>query len=144
MRQFSFWVPGEPRAKGRPRTAVIKGRARVYTDAETASYQNLVKLACNQAMAGAEPIAGPVQVVISAHLKPPASGSKKRLQEMLAGARMPTKRPDIENITKVVLDGMNQIAFADDSQVVNLVAAKRWAAEPGVRVWVSEADRDTV
>lgn len=132
----TFTVPGEPRGKGRPRFARKTGRA--YTDAQTASYENLIKLACQAAMEGREPFDGPVAVHLAAFLKIPTTATHKRLAAIRAGDEWPTKRPDIENIAKSALDGMNGVAFGDDSQVVNLAAKKFWGSPPGLTITVSE------
>ena len=42
---------------------------------------------------------------------------------------MPLKKPDSDNIAKIVLDSLNKIAFDDDSQVVELTVIKRWTEE---------------
>ena len=47
---------------------------------------------------------------------------------------LPTKTPDIDNLLKTVLDGLNGVAFRDDAQVCEVVASKRYA--PAARTWV--------
>lgn len=37
-----------------------------------------------------------------------------------------TQRPDTDNIEKSVLDGLNGIAWADDSLACEIVARKKW------------------
>ena len=49
---------------------------------------------------------------------------------------MPTKKPDLDNVLKAVLDGLNGIAFVDDSQVVNVCMAKHYDLTPRVAVTV--------
>lgn len=39
---------------------------------------------------------------------------------MLSGELLPTKKPDIDNIVKAVLDALNEVAYRDDTQVVEL------------------------
>lgn len=136
MTSITFQVPGEPRGKGRPRFA----KGRTYTDAATASYENLIALACKAARNGQEPFDGPVAVWITATLQPPRSVSKKSRALMLLDnpKHRPTKRPDVENIAKAALDGMNQIAFRDDAQVARLIITKRWGEEPGLTITVQE------
>lgn len=38
----------------------------------------------------------------------------------------PTKRPDIDNIAKIILDGLNGVAYKDDAQVIKLFITKKW------------------
>lgn len=125
MTALRFTIPGEPRGKGRPRFGKSRaGFAVAYTDAKTASYENLVKLAARQA--GAKPVEGPLDVQISAFFAPAQSWSKKRRLAAMMGAEAPG-RFDVDNIAKAVLDGLNGIAFSDDKQVVTLVICKRFA-----------------
>lgn len=42
---------------------------------------------------------------------------------------MPLKKPDSDNIAKIVLDSLNKIAFDDDAQVVELTVVKKWTEE---------------
>lgn len=35
-------------------------------------------------------------------------------------------RPDVDNIVKAILDGLNGIVYADDTQVAELVASKKY------------------
>ena len=41
----------------------------------------------------------------------------------------PTKKPDIDNIVKVVLDAMNKFAFKDDTQIVKLEVEKLYTSD---------------
>ena len=36
------------------------------------------------------------------------------------------KKPDSDNVAKIVLDSLNKIAYDDDKQVVELTVLKRW------------------
>ena len=41
-----------------------------------------------------------------------------------------TKRPDIDNLTKFILDGLEGIFFKDDSTVVKIMATKAYHLRP--------------
>jgi Holliday junction resolvase RusA-like endonuclease len=68
----------------------------------------------------------------------PASFSKQKRKDALEGILKPTKKPDIDNIAKCFLDGMNDIVYFDDKQVVNLHITKVYAETPAVEVMVTE------
>jgi len=136
MSEIRFTVPGVARGKGRPRAARRGGFVRVYTDAQTASYENLVALAAKQAMGAAPPWTGPVELSVRIRIVPPASASKRAKAAMLAGEVFPTKRPDASNVCKSVEDGANAIVYADDAQIVSLIAVKVYADTAGVDVTV--------
>ena len=122
VKPLRFVIPGEPRGKGRPRFGRSRaGFAVAYTDAKTATYENLVRLAAREA--GVTPIEGPLFVQVNAFFTVPQSWSKKRRASALDGAEAPS-RFDVDNIAKAVLDGLNGVAFADDKQIVTLLASK--------------------
>ena len=58
---------------------------------------------------------------------------------MLEGAIKPTKKPDIDNMQKAVLDALNGLAWDDDSQIVKVTAEKEYAVNPYVHLYVHEA-----
>ena len=60
--------------------------------------------------------------------------------EMLENKVRPTKKPDCDNIAKIVLDALNGIAYYDDSQVVSLVVRKHYAETTHVKVVLCSED----
>lgn len=60
----------------------------------------------------------------------------------MAGVLLPTKKPDIDNLVKVVLDGLNGLAYKDDKQIVALEAAKGYEITPLTRVTLREVEQD--
>lgn len=116
-------VEGKIKGKARPR--VFNGRA--ITPADTVHYENWVRL-CYQEQCG-DYLQGPIRARIEAYYKIPKSYSKKRIEGIREGQELPTKKPDIDNVAKIVLDSLNDIAFHDDSQVVELTVIKRWTEE---------------
>jgi Holliday junction resolvase RusA-like endonuclease len=137
MNYITFTIPGEPVAKGRARSFVRNGHVAHYTPEKTAHYENLVRLAAQQAMAGRAPIEGPVRLVVDAWLGIPVSWSLNKQRQAALHAIQPTKRPDLDNILKAVKDGMNNIVWRDDSQVVVVQASKVYG-QPRVEVKVQE------
>jgi Holliday junction resolvase RusA-like endonuclease len=47
---------------------------------------------------------------------------------------LPTRKPDIDNVLKVILDSLNGVAYIDDSKVVEVIGRKRYATVPKVVV----------
>ena len=140
-----FVVPGEPRAKGRARSRIAKGKTGQqfvthYTPKETVEYENLVRMAAHEAMAGAAPTSFPCAVSIWAFCSVPASWSNKKRAKALAGLVLPTGKPDLDNLEKAILDGMNKIVFRDDSGVCDVIKRKRYSETPRVEVSVRELD----
>lgn len=141
---IEFFVPGEPKGKGRLRTRIVQPRAgkafvHGYTPGKTVEYENMVRLAAEQAMGDREVLHGPVRVTLEAHFPVPSSVSKPERFRMLAGSKYP-RRYDIDNIVKAIFDGMNLIVWNDDKQVVQVVASKAYSERTGVlvKVWPVE------
>lgn len=59
---------------------------------------------------------------------------------MLNHAEYPLKKPDVDNVAKIILDALNGIAYRDDKQVVTLIVKKSYAGESGVGVTISEVE----
>lgn len=104
-KSIHFTVQGKPVPKGRPRLSVSKktGKSHVYTPATTKSYESMVGWAARAAMQGSDPLLCKVAVKIDLYH---------------------CNRLDIDNGAKSIMDGMNQICFKDDDQVVELTVRK--------------------
>ena len=81
---------------------------------------------------------GPVMVTVKAYLGIPESKSKKAKAQMQSGAILPTKKPDCDNIAKIVCDALNGLAYNDDSQITKLIVSKFYDNKPHVRVLIEE------
>lgn len=115
----TFAIPGKPFAKQRPRST---RQGRIYTPKETVSFERQVGQIAAQHFAA--PITGPVRLTVIATFEPAASWSKRKTAEHLH--RPHTQKPDLDNCLKALKDGMNRIAWVDDSQVSEVVARKVW------------------
>ncbi len=129
-------IPGDPVAKGRPRFSSQGGFARAYTPGKTRSYEARLAEAGRDAMAGREPLQGPLSVVMHVRLPIPASWPKTRRAGALAGSKLPTSRPDADNYLKCV-DALNGIVWVDDGQICDVRVVKVYDASPRVDVEVS-------
>ena len=128
-------ILGEPVGKGRARAAVVAGRARLYTPAKTASWEQSAAQVMRKLWAQA-PYEGPVHLVILAC----SSRPKRLLRKKDPDGRMlrPTK-PDVDNVAKAVADAMVKAGvLRDDVQVTTLTARSLYVArDEGPRVEVS-------
>lgn len=131
-----FHVAGAAIGKGRPRFARRGAHVIAYTPEKTKAYESEIKAAAMLAMAGNQVAMGAVYVDIVIHVEPPASWSKKRRAEALADVTFPMGKPDIDNVTKGILDAMNGIVYGDDKQVVQMTVVKRYFEPAGVVVRV--------
>lgn len=133
-----FVVPGQPQGKGRARIGRVGAHARMFTPAKTVAYEALVAREAAVVMAGRPLIDGPVWCSVDLHCQIPASWSKRKQAEALAGSVHPTTKPDADNVVKAIFDGLNGVVWRDDVQVVGLTLTKRYSATPCVAFTASE------
>ncbi|MBR6337376.1 MAG: RusA family crossover junction endodeoxyribonuclease [Ruminococcus sp.] len=119
---ITFTVPGKPEGKQRPR-GTKSGRH--YTPKKTVEYEKKVK-AC-YVIQGGKHFEGAVFVGVTAYVAIPKSTTKKQRALIEAGKKLPEKKPDVDNILKIVLDALNGVAYDDDKQVTSSFPRKRYA-----------------
>ena len=133
-----FTVYGEPQGKARARTVRSGGKVHSFTPKKTADYEELVRRAWLASGETGYFNKTPIAVKILAYFQIPKSVSKKKREEMLDDFVRPTKKPDADNIAKIICDGLNGIAYGDDAQVVDLEVTKYWTdgdARVEVTIW---------
>lgn len=128
-------VRGNPIAKKRPRFARRGKFVVTYNDQETEEGRFLFEV---QKQWSRPPIEGPIKVRCSFEMPIPKSTSKKKTIAMLKEEIRHTKKPDIDNLLKFVLDCLNQVVFKDDSQIVYLGGGKFYSQEPKTLVMIEE------
>jgi len=147
--EINFLVPGMPQGKARPRVVhVAPGRSTAYTPTATTYYENLIRIMYFQALrhAGIDPDSPlplfpentPVKVTITAVFRPPARATKLKRAAMLSGRTYPLKKPDTDNIGKIVLDALNRLAYKDDAQVAALEIQKIYGPDDSLEVHLEE------
>ena len=130
-----FYVPGEPQGKGRPR--FVRRTGHTYTPDKTTNYESWVRTRFIQAAKGDRFFdVAPLGIRISINYAIPKSVSNTRRHRMLTGEEKPTKKPDADNVLKIILDALNRIAYRDDAQFVYAEAVKRYREEAGVEVHI--------
>lgn len=132
---IKFEVYGTPVAKQRPR---VTRSGIAYTPSKTVNYETVVRYTYQSKYALQEPILGRIEANITAVFPVPKSYSKKKTAELLAGHNNYDKKPDCDNLAKIILDALNGIAYKDDSQVTVLHIAKEYGTQPKVIVELKE------
>ena len=135
--KIEFTIPGEPKGKGRPR---FTKSGHTYTPKGTAEYEADVKAAYYAACGGGRSFAQgiPLSMHIAAYCGIPKSAGKKKRAEMLGRLILPTKKPDADNIVKVIADALNRAAYYDDAQIVRLSYSKVYDEVPHVDVVIED------
>ena len=77
-----------------------------------------------------------LEVNAIAYYKIPTSAKKGHKVLMLKGEMLPTKKPDIDNIMKIVLDALNGVAYYDDSQVCRVNFMKMYSENPRLKILI--------
>lgn len=128
---IGFVIPGPLQAW--ERTARV-GRKSI-TPRKTRIAEAQVGWLARQAMGTDGPVLErPVRLTVEVEMQQPLRLTKLERAAIDAGTKLPTKTPDIDNLLKTVLDGLNGVAFRDDAQVCEVRASKRYAPAP--RTWV--------
>lgn len=139
---IKFTVPGQPQGKGRPR---FTRTGHTYTPDSTRAYETAVRTLYQEATrhqhkGPSEYMEGPVAVKIVACFPIPKRATKKQREDIYRCKLDPVKKPDVDNIAKAILDGLNGIAYSDDAQVCVLSVVKLYADDPHVTVLVHSLD----
>ena len=144
--EINFVIEGPPVGKARPRVT----RTVTYTPKKTSQYEDLVRYTAINSFDGVLDKNDPIAITIIAYFEIPKSLSKKRKALCLANQELPTKKPDADNVGKIIMDGMNpkmkrdkrlhkmvevmRGVYHDDKQVTTLLVKKRYAERPRVEV----------
>ena len=136
---MEFEVIGAPVGKRRPKFSTVHGYAQAIKPKEDVIYENLVKLSFQQAKPSDYNLFDKaVKMTILACFAIPKSFSKKKQKEALEGTIRPLIKPDADNIAKIICDALNDIAYKDDTQIIELTITKQYASEPKVKITLVE------
>jgi Holliday junction resolvase RusA-like endonuclease len=118
-------VMGTPTGKGRPRFNTRTGHA--MTPHKTRVAEARVIEAWHLAGEPRLPD-GPAVLTVEMALERPNAHWKLDGTLSAAGLRSewPTKKPDADNVLKLVMDSLNGCAYRDDAQIVHAWVVKRW------------------
>ncbi len=81
-----------------------------------------------------DPLAVPLSMDLVFFMPIPKSESGIKKRQKANGLIAHTKKPDLDNLVKLILDCMNKIAFVDDSQIVEIRAKKIYSSKPGTLI----------
>ncbi len=134
--KYEFEVPGPIKGKGRPRINSHTGT--VYTPTKTKDYEYLIEQYFLLKYPQFNVFKGRIEVKIIAIFAIPKNVKMSEAQKMLENFISPTKKPDIDNIVKIILDAMNKFAFNDDTQITKLNVEKKYGTEEKIYIQIEE------
>ena len=121
-----FIIHREPKGKQRVR---VTRSGHAYTPNDTTTYEGIVRSEYWTKYQDVKPFLGPVRVSIVAFYEIPSSWSNRKKEQAAKMEIMPTKKPDCDNVAKMICDALNGCAYKDDAQVVNLNVLKAYTSD---------------
>lgn len=128
--KINFTIDGEPIGKERPRMNSITKRT--YTPNKTKNYEDYIKYLYQSKVRYY--FDGYIKMTLRCYYSITKSNSKKVKEQKRNNVLRPSKKPDIDNVIKVVADSLNEIAYKDDTQIVEVVASKYYSDRPRIEV----------
>jgi Holliday junction resolvase RusA-like endonuclease len=119
--KVSLTIPGEPRGWGRP-TPVAKLRAdgtpfvMMVTQEETRKAKDALKRLFRTKYPEHRPWTGPVMLRFTAVFETPRTFSKALKEAAARGLLYCVKKPDKDNIEKLIKDALSGLVYSDDQQ----------------------------
>ena len=132
-RLIAITVDMRPVGKQRPIVTRFHG---TFTPKQTVQAEHKIAWKARAAMKGKPPSDKPVHLFIGANFALPKSASKKDRENLPGTLR--DKKPDLDNIEKLVSDALNGVVWVDDKQVVSHFGKKTNANEDSLRIIVDE------
>ncbi|ENY8941384.1 RusA family crossover junction endodeoxyribonuclease [Clostridioides difficile] len=132
--KVNFTIDGEPIGKERPRMNSITKRT--YTPNKTKDYENLIKWLYQSKVK--YHFTGYIKMTLRCYYSIAKSNSKKVKEQKRNNVLRPSKKPDIDNVVKIVADALNEIAYKDDTQIVEVIASKYYSDRPRVEIELEE------
>lgn len=128
MTAFTLLITGDPSELAWARARINARARRHFDDPKTKRAKADVRLTWIEA--GAPRLADePLTIQLEAVFERPQSHYRKDGELNAEGLRrpQPTKKPDADNLVKLVCDALNTRAYRDDAQIVALSVTKRWS-----------------
>ncbi|MBF0607431.1 MAG: RusA family crossover junction endodeoxyribonuclease [Magnetococcales bacterium] len=135
VNQIDFTVYGNPVPQGRPRATTVAGHVTLYDPLNSRQWKQVVQFHASTVVSAPFPPSVALQMQLTFYLPRPKSLSRKVTEH--------TKRPDLDNLGKAVMDALNKVAYHDDSQIIELHKKKVYTQgniKPGVRIQIHKAE----
>lgn len=123
LHKVEIEISGQPIGKGRPR---FTRNGHTYTPEKTKEYEGRIHAAAWAKMQELKlkPISKFCHLELIAFMDIPKSWPKVKRLEAEYGAILPASKPDVDNILKAAMDGLEGAVYVADSQVTSVNAKK--------------------
>jgi len=129
MKVIRVIIRAEPVPKGRPRTTMQNGRIWTFTPPKTKKAQDFIREKLERHLGQKFEAYVPVMLT--------ATYYRTKSEYLPHREKMPVRKPDLDNFTKLLLDSVGTIKrkgsvtreglVADDAQITTVHARKRWS-----------------
>lgn len=139
MDEVKFTIPCAPTAQMRSRSSARGGFVRHYKHKKQQANENEIMVLAKK-YAPQKPWENAINIKIVAYMPIPKSWSRLKKEMAANGEIKHTAKPDIDNLTKNILDCFNGLFWMDDKQVVDLAAQKFYSDNPRWEIEISETN----
>lgn len=133
---FTFDIPVQAVPKGRPRVAKTKSGVRAFTPDKTRKFESYIKGWLNLRVT--KPLETPLRMDMKFFFPVPKSYTIRDRNAALSGMKKFTKKPDLDNLEKAILDAAEGVLFLNDSQVCQKFSSKAYDVTPSIYIEVFE------
>ena len=137
---YELVILGDPKAQGRPRARNAGRFIQIYDDPKSKKAKDSM-ITVIQEKAPDELLDGPLRVDLKFYLPRPqghyGTGKKSGVLKMSAPT-MHTKKPDIDNLRKLVMDAMTHVYWRDDSLVCEGETIKQYSGKPRTEIYIKK------
>jgi Holliday junction resolvase RusA-like endonuclease len=119
-------ITGKIQPKERPRFNRKTGR--VYTPSATGSSENAIGYLFKKSNPYCVPTGKPVILKVNLYI-PVTKELRKLPHQRIDYYYRPISKPDVDNILKTIMDGLNGVLYLDDSQVCDVRIVKHYSFE---------------
>ena len=138
MKEYTITISENPVPALRPK---VSGKCRWYKEPYK-SYKKLLESKVYDSVLGNKSLLferyEPISIQIVYEMPIPSSLSKKKKNNIVGMYH--TKKPDLDNLDKAILDSLSGQVFYDDGQVVSLSSTKKYSNEPKTIVVIRSLD----
>lgn len=126
MKSCKFRVNGKIRGKARPR---FSRNGHCFKVKDDTLYENSIINAYRASDGVRFDDNDYIRLRLDMYFAIPKSYSKKRRLNCIEGKERPAKKPDVDNVLKNICDALNEVAYKDDVQVIEVVCRKFYTEE---------------